>query len=275
MTVDVRPSPLAGRWYPADASALRREVEAYLTAAEGPRPAQVMGLLAPHAGLRYSGPVAAYAFHAVRGLHFDTVIILCPSHFHDEGALLTTAHARYATPLGEVPVEVEGLRRLQAALPQAGWVAIRTDHEHAIEIELPFLQCALSGSFTLVPLMLRDQSEVAMRALGHALAEGFAGRHVLLIASSDLSHFQPQSSAHVLDAELLRHVTAFDPEGLMRAQADGHGFACGHGAIAAMLWATRTWGATHVRVVRHATSGDVTGDYDSVVGYAAALVWKP
>jgi AmmeMemoRadiSam system protein B len=284
---DIRPSPIAGRWYPGDADFLARIVDSYLDRAAQPAAAQagpaagsagVLGLLAPHAGIIYSGPVAAYAFQRVRGLAVDVVAILCPSHFHDDGPVLTSAHAVYQTPLGGVPVERTLVDQFRAAL--AGGLrlpddlalpALRRDREHAIEIELPFLQRALAPGYQLVPLMLRDQTALVARAVAQALAGVLAGRRALVIASSDLSHYHPQPAALRLDQELLRQVEAFDPDAVLATHASGRGFACGVGALAAALWTARALGATTVQVVQHATSGDVSGDYDAVVGYAAAV----
>ncbi len=206
---------------------------------------------------------------------------MCPSHFHDDGPALTTGHQAYATPLGVVPVDAAGVDAVRAALaarlggrPQRVLVAIRDDQEHAIEIELPFLQCALAGGFSLLPIMLRDQSEAMAQALGAALAQALAGRRALVVASSDLSHYFPQPRAEQLDAEMLRQVAALDPAGVLATQAAERGQACGPGAIAAMLWAAQAQGADQARVVRHATSGDVSGDFEQVVGYGAAVVSK-
>ncbi len=281
---DVRPSPIAGRWYPRDAGALRQVIDDYLAAAPPlaqPIAADVVGLLAPHAGLMYSGPVAAASFGAVRGASVEVVALVCPSHFHADGPVLTTGHQAYATPLGAVPVDASGLAMVRAALaaelggpPERLLLAIRDDREHAIEIELPFLQRVLAGGFSLLPIMLRDQSDAMAHALGAALAQALAGRRALLVASSDLSHYFPQPRAEQLDAEMLRQVAALDPVGVLAAQAGGRGQACGAGAIAAMLWAARALGADQARVVRHATSGDVSGDFEQVVGYGAAVVSK-
>lgn len=273
--MDLRPSPIAGRWYSGQATQLSASVDedlrtANLVLPDGP----VVGLIVPHAGHLYSGGVAGHAFKAVQGAHFDVVAILCPSHFHDDGPLLTSGHAAYHTPLGEVMVAHEAVTHLRAALAPLPLVAIRHDHEHAIEIEVPFLQRALTGGFQLLPLMLRDQSAPVARALGQALAQVLAGQNALIVGSSDLAHFLSQAETNVLDAEMLKQVAAFDPEGVLRAHASGQGFACGHGALAATLWATRALGATDIRVVKHATSGDVSGDYASVVGYGAAVIWK-
>jgi hypothetical protein len=277
--MDMRPSPLAGRWYPGEAGVLTRAVEDYLRAAHAtaqPIAGDVLALMAPHAGLMYSGPVAAYAYDAIRGLSVEVVAILCPSHFHPDAEVLTSGHGAYATPLGSVPVDQAALALVRDALTADGisFVEIRRDREHAIEIELPFLQQTLAPGWALLPLMVRDQSERVAQALGRALVAALQGRRALLIASSDLSHYQPQRVALQLDQAMLKEVAALDPEGVLRAQDEARGFACGAGAIAAVLWAARALGADHARVVQHATSGDVTGDYANVVGYGAAVIWK-
>jgi AmmeMemoRadiSam system protein B len=281
--MDIRPSPIAGLWYPGQPQTLQHDVDASLdAAARGAAPAgEVLALLAPHAGHRYSGAVAAHAFQAVRGLACDVVVVACPSHFHADGPVLTSAHEAYATPLGVVAVDRPAVEQLGAALgralslpPDRALVAIRHDREHAIEIELPFLQRALQPGFRLLPLMVRDQVAPVARALGAALAETLRGRRALLIASSDLSHHYPDGLARRLDAALLGRVGAFDPDGVLAANASGEGQACGAGVIAATLWAARALGATRARVVHHATSADTTGDVDAVVGYGAAVIAK-
>ena len=122
--------------------------------------------------------------------------------------------------------------------------------------------------------MIRDQSLRTVSGLGKALGIVLGGRNAILIASSDLSHFYTQRQANDLDGELLRRVEAFDPEAVLNAEEEGVGFACGRGALAAVLWAAQALGADTVKVLHHATSGDVTGDYDQVVGYGAAVVIK-
>ncbi len=280
--MDLRPSPIAGQWYSGHGPSLARQVDDFLNAAKVEAPTgEIVGVITPHAGHKYSGAVAGYAFQAVRHLPVTTVAILCPSHFHADGPLLTSGHEAYATPLGAVEVDQEAVAALRAGLAAAlglsgdlALVAIRHDREHAIEIELPFLQRVLTEGFSLIPVMLRDQSPRAARALGQALAKTLQGHRALIVGSSDLSHFYPQPVAERLDAEMLKQVDAFDPDGVLAAEAEGRGFACGHGAIAATLWAARELGATRARVLKHATSGDVSGDYAQVVGYGAAVIWK-
>jgi AmmeMemoRadiSam system protein B len=217
----------------------------------------------------------------VQGAQPELVVLTCPSHYHDDGPVLTSGHAAYATPLGAIEVDQEAVARLRAKLaetlniaPERALVAIRDDQEHAIEIELPFLQRSLAPGFKLLPVMLRDQDPALAEALGAALAAVVQGRQTLLVASSDLSHFYPQAQAVRLDSEMLRRVAAFDPAGVLEAAASGVGQACGSGAIAAVMWAARALGANRAEVLKQATSGDVSGDYGQVVGYAAARLWK-
>lgn len=270
---NVRPSPLAGQWYPAQAQQLAKSVDAYLDAAVVPPvPGEILGMVVPHAGHRYSGGVAAHAFAAVRGREFDTVAVVGPMHQYVAGQVLTTKHDAYETPLGEIPIDIEGLAAVRAACA-VPLTPVLGDPEHSVEIELPFLQRVL-GPFKLIPLMMRDDSAATCAAVGGALATALAGRKCLLVASSDLSHFYPQRVADQLDAYMLAQVETFDPQAVLRAEDEEKGFACGRAAIAAVLTAAKLLGGQGVQIVKHSTSGDVTGDMKSVVGYGAALIWK-
>ena len=249
-------------------------MDQYLAQADVERPhGDLVGAIAPHAGHAYSGHVAAHAFKCALGLEVETVAVISPSHYVDLAPLLTTSHEAYSTPLGAIPVDRGALDQIGSSLPL---LPVAHDPEHALEIELPFLQRALgAGSgFNLIPVMMRDQTPAVAEALGHALAGALRDRKALLVASSDLSHFYPAHVADALDANVLERIEAFDPGGVLAVEDEGKGFACGRGAIAAVLWAARDLGATHAKVVKHATSGDVTGDYESVVGYGAAVIWR-
>jgi len=276
---DLRPSPIAGQWYSGYPALLSDQVDNYLMAARLPSlDGQVVGLIAPHAGHLYSGPVAGYAYRCVQGETFDLVAVIAPMHRPNPQPLLTTAHSGYSTPLGAVPVDPDAIARLDAELRQeihGGLAPVRRDSEHSLEIQLPFLQRALAGPFWLLPVMVRDQDPPAMQALGRALARTLAGRSALLVASSDLSHFYPARIAEQMDGEILRQIESFSPEGLYRVAQAGKGSACGLGAIAAVMWAARELGATTARMLQYASSGDITQDFSSVVGYGAAVILKP
>lgn len=276
-TLDVRPSPIAGQWYPADPRRLAASVDAYIDQAQLPAiEGQVIAVVTPHAGHRYSGPVAGYAFAALRSLNPDLVAVVSPMHYPEASPILTTAHQAYETPLGSIPVDREALHTLEKELSPSGVniSSVRHDPEHSLEIELPFLQRALTKGFRLLPLMVRDPSPQVAQELGRALASVLAEQQALLVASTDLSHFFSQPVAEVLDQEILRRLAAFDPQGILQAEEEGKGFACGRGALAAVLWAAKELGGNHVQILHYATSGDVTGDYSQVVGYASAVVTR-
>ncbi|HIE58173.1 MAG TPA: AmmeMemoRadiSam system protein B, partial [Anaerolineales bacterium] len=236
-----------------------------------------VAVIAPHAGHIYSGAVAGHAFAAVRGRALDLVVIVSPMHQPYVQPLLTSAHEAYQTPLGIIPIDREAQNMLNDHLQGTlgfGLHAIHRDREHSLEIELPFLQRALSGAFSLLPVMVRDTSPETLRVLGHAIAKITEHQSTLLVASTDLSHFYPQNVAERLDAEMLRRIEAFDPLAVLQAEAQGKGFACGRGAVAAVLWASRALGADTVTVLAYATSGDVTADHTQVVGYGSAAITR-
>lgn len=275
--MEIRPSLIAGRWYPGDPEVLTWELDQYLRQADIRLPnGRIWGVVAPHAGYHYSGGVAAHAFKCLRGLHPDLVVVLSPLHHAHPARVVTTAYDAYTTPLGFVEVDVPALDQLDDLLQERhGYsvASLRRDGEHALEIELPFLQ-QIIGQFRLLPLMMRDQRLETARTLGETLAEVVGGQNVLFVASSDLSHFYPQPEAYTLDQEMLHRLETFDPTGIIQAEKEGVGYACGRGAMAAMLWATQALGANRVTILDHATSGDVSGDYGAVVGYGAAVVWQ-
>ena len=276
--LDIRPSPIAGQWYPGDPQRLALSVDRYISEANLPRlEGEVVAIITPHAGHIYSGPVAGYAFAALHGLKPDLVTIVSPMHYPYHEPLLTTAHDAYETPLGIVRVDKEAVNKLNEYLEAElgyGLAPVRRDQEHSLEIELPFLQRVIETEVKLLPVMVRDQSRKVTRTLGECLAKTLYGRKAVLIASTDLSHFYPQNIANQLDDEMLRCIETFDPEQVILAEEEGRGFACGRGALAAVLWAAKDLGANAVKILKHATSGDVTGDNSQVVGYGAAVVLR-
>lgn len=278
MALHVRPSPLAGRWYDADPEVLARSVDAYLDDAQLPALAgEVMAVIAPHAGHVYSGPVAGYAFAALRGRSPNLVAVVGPMHQPYVEPLITTAHDAYSTPLGNVPVDKDALHKLDMILKSElgfGLSPVQRDPEHSLEIELPFLQRALPAGWKILPVMDRAREPHVSKALGKALAQVLSDKNFVMVASTDLSHFYNQQTALTYDRAMLHAIESFDPEEAFDLERAGRGFACGLGAFTAVLWAARELGADQVQVLRHATSANVTGDYSSVVGYGAAAILK-
>lgn len=272
--LDVRPSPIAGTWYEGNAKNLARVVDEYLNNSQLPElDGEVVAVIAPHAGHRYSGAVAGFGFATVRNLGFDLVVVISPFHNLSNYPLLTTAHDAYGTPLGNIEVDKSALAELSSYL-DIPVTPVFADKEHSLEIELPFLQRALTREFKLLPIMIRAQEVDVAKKLGLALAKVLKDKNALLVASTDLSHFYDQTTAKMLDAEMLKRFESFDPESIFEAEHSGKAFACGHAAVAAVLWASRDLGANKVQILRRATSGDVTGDFKSVVGYGAGVVLK-
>ncbi len=274
---EVRPSPIAGMWYSSDAASLSRQIDDYLTRAQHRNiHGRIIGLIAPHAGYQYSGLTAAHAFCQVQNSTRDLVVVLSPYHDYHPAGIITSGHSFYETPLGRVAVDVEHLTELDEALAERGirLARVTDDGEHSLEIELPFLQRALQGQFKLLPLMVRSHNLETLKQLADILTMILSQTNYLLVASTDLSHFYSQEVAGRLDKEMLHQMAKFSPEGVIEAENTGTGFACGAGAVAAMLYTARNLGANAVEVLHHSDSGNETGDYRRVVGYGAAAVYR-
>jgi AmmeMemoRadiSam system protein B len=276
--IDVRPSPIAGQWYEGDPETLAQTVDQDLEAAKLPElNGEVMGVVAPHAGHQYSGEVAGYAFSALRARRPDLVVLVGPMHQPFTQPLLTTTHDAYFTPLGHVPVDKTMLNDLDVIAKSElgfGLTPVDKDTEHSLEIELPFLQRVFQHDWKLLPIMVRALDERISEGLGKSLATVLRDKNFVFVASTDLSHFFKQEVALNYDRAMLGEIEAFNPVGAFDLENARKGFACGLNAFTAVLWACRRLGADKVKVLRHATSANVTGDYSSVVGYGAAAILK-
>jgi len=277
---DIRKPAVAGQFYPADPEKLREQVENFLrrTKVVDIR-GQILGIIAPHAGYMYSGWVAAHAFKQLIGKQFDVVVVISPSHVERFRGSSVYTKGGYETPLGVVPVDAKLAQKI-ASLNE--WVYAsdrghRQEHlfrrEHAVEVELPFLQIVL-GDFKLVPIVMGTQSYKDCQALAQALAEALKGKKPLIVASSDLSHFHPYDKACKMDGELIKYIENYDYQGLARGLDSGEIEACGGGPIIATMMAAQKLGANRAKVLIYKNSGDVTGDKSSVVGYTAAILYK-
>lgn len=278
----IRPSAIAGQWYPGSATALRRTVEEFLDAAPPVAlPGPVLALISPHAGYAYSGPTAAHAFAQVRGAAFRRVVLLGPLHRpiwgSRLGAFMTPQEAAYRTPLGDVPLDRAFIAALGRRIPLT---PVRHDEEHSLEIELPFLQTALTA-FTLVPIMLGEHigdpgARDRVAALADALAD-LSDDETLFVASTDLSHLDNYADVVRTDRRLAELLAAFDVAGLAAALAAEQVLACGATGLVAVLQAAQKRGARGVQILAQTTSGDVTGNKRPgtyTVGYLAAAVYR-
>ncbi len=274
----VRKPAVAGQFYTPDPAALRKEILGYLDAARPPAPGgRTIAIVSPHAGYQYSGHVAAYGYKLVAGHTYEAVVVISPSHTEFFPHASVFPGAAYRTPLGDIPVDLE-LGKLIASksdlvrFDAAGHETPASRRgEHALEVQLPFLQVAL-GEFKLVPIVMGDQSAPVVKALGAALGEALRGRNVLIVASTDLSHFHDDAEARRLDGEFQRRLALFDPSKLLEALSSNSGEACGGGPVVAAMIAARSLGATRCAILKYANSGDVTGDRSGVVGYLSAAM---
>ena len=278
-TATPRPSPIAGTWYSKDPDALAKQMDGFIEAAvvkDDDIPGKVIGIISPHAGHRYSGRTAGYAYKAARGAARGLAVILSPFHAYASGDFLTTSHGSYRTPLGDVPVAADCMTDLVINLKREGITMHQVSHdeEHSLEIQLPFLQRAWGGDFKLIPVMVCSRDPDTVQRFAKALHASIKGLDYLLIASTDLSHFHPMPAAEQLDAEMLRRIKSFDPLAVLSAEAEGKASACGASAVAAALWVAELDGADYAGILNYSTSADVTGDTSSVVGYGAAVLTK-
>jgi len=269
---DVRPSPIAGTWYPGTAEELAATVDRFLSRVPEQRlEGHLFGLVAPHAGYPYSGQVAAYAYRLLQGRQEGRVVVLSPCHAPYPGRFLVTARRYYATPLGLVEVDHDTVDRLAEYVPVT---YLDYDEEHSLEIQLPFLQRTL-GEFLLVPVMLRDQTWEDCQELARALDRVLGEERPLLVASTDLCHAYSYEQVRASDAATLAALERGDARDFWETAMQIHG-ACGYGPVTTVLLVARKWGAERVVLLHATNSGDVTGQRAGyVVGYAAAALVGP
>jgi AmmeMemoRadiSam system protein B/AmmeMemoRadiSam system protein A len=275
----VRQPAAAGGFYPADAKELARMVDDLLARAKPPELAEPpTALVVPHAGYMYSGGVAAHAYALLKGRKYERVVVISPSHVDAFGFAAIYDGDAYVTPLGTVPVDKAFAAKLARAgsglqLSGRGHETRGERGEHALEVQLPFLQRVL-GEFRLVPIVMGDQRYEACRALGTALAKTIQGSNTLIVASSDLSHYHRYEDAVRLDRRVLKAIEEWDYYTMARNFEQNIWEACGGGPIVAAMIAAERLGARQARVLKYANSGDVTGDRSQVVGYAAVAFVK-
>ena len=282
---------VAGAFYEGTRATLLRQIERCYTSPLGPGalpkpedgPRRLVGLVCPHAGYQYSGPIAA---HSYAGLAQDGLraayVVLGPNHY-GSGAPLATTHHDWETPLGPVPIEPALLKAISKPPIEDDVAAHR--HEHSIEVQLPFLQ-HLSADLRFVPVCMAFQEYDLAAEVGELVASAVKDRDALVIASSDFSHvgmnynqMPPRGRtapawAKEQDAKALERILALDPKGLQDRVARDDISMCGYGPVTAMLVAAKRLGATEARLLKYGTSSDVSGDDDMAVGYGAVAVFR-
>jgi AmmeMemoRadiSam system protein B len=274
MTGNVRKAAVAGSWYPGSAASLASAVDGYIARADSAAGGTVIGgnltaLIAPHAGLMYSGPVAAHAYRLLRDRTFDVAVLVGPSHFVGFDGVALYSSGGFDTPFGVAPIDTGCARAIAAATPVVQDDPVAHSREHSLEMQLPFLE-RLAPSLPIVPLLMGYQTRDTATRLGDALAVALRGRKALLIASSDLSHYHDAVAAFALDGVVIDCVSRFAPDDLQSALEAKPEHACGGGPVVAVMRAAQAAGARDAVILNYGDSGDVSGDKSAVVGYLAA-----
>jgi len=280
----IRKPAVAGLFYEGTPESLKKRLEWCFKHKLGPGKLpkvnpqgsrRIVGLIVPHAGYMYSGPVAANAYYALAldGIP-EIFIILGPNH-QGVGSLIATCESEvWQTPLGDVLVDT---RLAKEIVKESGIVDIDDEahkYEHSIEVQLPFLQYIYGSNFKIVPIAMMLQDMESSRILGNALAKVLKEFNAVIIASSDFTHYEPHDVAKSKDMKAIEKILRLDPEGLFDVVKRNNITMCGVGPVATMLTAAKLLGASVTQLLRYATSGDITGDKAQVVGYGAIAVLK-
>jgi AmmeMemoRadiSam system protein B len=268
-----RPATVAGYFYPADPERLSKDISLMLERNKSQNQfKRIFGIVSPHAGYIYSGGTAAYAYNLIQGLNYKRVVVISPSHAEYFPGVCVFEGYAYETPLGILEVDKEFSEKLTEnnSLIYSGYEGHRK--EHALEVQLPFLQSVLKD-FKIVPIVMGDQTRSIVDTLASKLAE-ITDEETLIVASSDMSHFHSKSGADKLDAIVEKRINNFDYENLQKDLDSRNCEACGGGPIVVLLKAASLKSINHSKVLHRSDSGDVTGDKDGVVGYLSAVVYS-
>jgi len=272
-TALLRHPAVAGRFYPGDPDELRTEALDYLSQAGSTKQTLVraLGCIAPHAGYMYSGHVAGAVFAALEVPR--RCIVLCPNHTGQGRSLAMMSEGAWQTPLGEVPLDAELAAALKLRFPALQEDSAAHRAEHAAEVEIPFLQLR-QPQLSFVPIALGTGQFEILEQLGTALADVIAAQsdRVLIVASSDMNHYESDTITRAKDHRAIERILSLDPRGLFDVVTQQDISMCGFGPAVAMLTAARRLGAKSAELVKYATSGDISGDRNMVVGYAGVVI---
>lgn len=282
---------VAGYFYPSDEASLNREIERLFTSRLGPGslpevvlegPRKIFGLISPHAGYTYSGPIAAHAYHHLAGDGLpEDIILIGPNHTGVGGAISLYPNGVWHLPLGDLVVDKDFTEKLSEAEPYIDLSVDAHVYEHSIEVQLPFLQYLYSKvgkTFRIIPIIMMQQTWSGVEILGNALTKVLSEmdrENYLIIASTDFSHYVTAETAGKKDRFAIDKITSLDPYGLIETVYTHDISMCGYGPVSTLLYVANNLGAKKSVLLKYANSGDVTGDYSSVVAYASfKILWS-
>jgi len=274
LTNEIRQPAVAGMFYEREPVHLKKAIENYLSQAHPPKiDVEIVGLVSPHAGYFYSGKTAAFGYKLIKGKKYETIVVISPSHYEYFRRVSIYNGTAYQTPLGIVPIDTELRDELKDYNSIIEFSRRGHGREHALEVQLPFLQMVLS-EFKLLPIVMGDQSKEIVYALAEVLAEVLKNKNVLLVASSDLSHYFSHEVANSLDSRVEKFINDFNDEGLMDELEEEKVQACGGGPIVTVMKTSKLFGATKSKVLYRNDSSEASGDKHQVVGYLSAVFYR-
>jgi len=281
--VKVRRPAQAGSFYAGTEESLKRQIENCFTHPLGPGktptvqkgPRNIVGLICPHAGYMYSGPVAAHSyFRLAADGKPDVVVIFGPNHMGRGSGLAALREGVWRTPLGDVHIDEEAADQILQKSKIIDIDELAHTYEHSIEVQLPFLQYLYGSTFKFVPISFLMQDFESSREVGQTVAKALEGKNVLIVASTDMTHYEPHEAAEKKDKKALSALEKLDEREFYSTVEGYHITACGYGPVVALVTAAKLLGAKKGQILCYKTSGDVMGDYSAVVGYASVAFTK-
>jgi AmmeMemoRadiSam system protein B len=276
--MQIRTPAVAGMFYPKEKQELKLTIKECFLHSYGPgklpppkTDEKILGVICPHAGYMYSGPVAANSYYAISSLKPDIVIILGPNHWGIGCNVATMEEGIWRTPLGDIEVDSNVAIEVNKDSKLIELDFFSHSRDHSLEVQLPMLQEIYAHKFKILPIILIDQSYNVAKQIGITIAKIAKNKKVMIIASSDFTHYEENEFAHKQDKALIEPILKMDIDKFYRILQENQVSACGYGAIASTMIACKEIGATKGSLVRYATSGDITGEKSSVVGYASIV----
>jgi MEMO1 family protein len=263
-----------GQFYPADKNELSRDIDNMLKPYKVIKgDGDLLGIIVPHAGYQYSGNVAAYAYKQLTNKQFDTVIVIGPSHYMAFDGISIIPSGEYETPLGKIRVDADVATKMISYNPKISYVKEAWDKEHSVEVQIPFIQKTLKNC-QIVPVVIGNQSLENCSILAEAILRAIGKKRVLIVASTDLSHYHTAEVAGTLDATAVDAISKGDVNTLVSKLTEGQCEMCGYGAVISTMLVCDSLGATSYEILKYADTGDATGDKSSVVGYLSAAIYR-
>jgi AmmeMemoRadiSam system protein B len=276
--MQVRTPAVAGMFYPKEKNELKTVIHNCFLHPFGPRKIpptsdneKILGIICPHAGYIYSGPVATNSFYAISSQKPELVIITGPNHYRIGRSIATMKEGVWKTPLGEVEVDSECAIAINKISKDIESDFFSHTRDHSLEVQIPMLQEVYSHKFKILPIILINQDYQTAKKVGSAIAKIAQMRKTMIVGSSDFTHYEENNYAHKQDSALIEPILNLDLDEFYRVLQEKQVTACGYGAIASTMIACKELGAKKGKLLKYATSGDVTGDKNRVVGYASIV----